>query len=416
MLSTGRFDRASLRELADAREDDIQLDRPIHAPVQERPRQGCTRTARRGREVRRRRSSPPNARSRRSRARRKTTQATRSTTNRPSRALDELERQARERRRAFDAPTRNTTRCAARSSSVDDSIDKLEGALGGNLEALAEKGADSISPEPAENKASDPRSGKPHRILLSPSGKPLTQARVRELAKLDHLVLVCGRYEGIDQRVIDLAIDEELSIGDYVLSGGELGALVIIDAVARYVPGVLGEATSVDDESFSAGLLEYPQYTRPPSCAARAVPPRAARRAITRSIAAWRASSRCARTAARRPDLLRAFQPTKADDKLFAAAARAHAPRARPSSRRRSRGRRHHDGAHELRHSRPRALVDDVRPRGLSHRHADHLAAREGASTSPRLWIEDEQGEHRAPRAAPCRAAADSIEAGDRRR
>src|SRR4029079_694318 len=94
------------------------------------------------------------------------------------------------------------------------------------------------------------------RILLSPSGAPLTQARVRELAKLDHLVLVCGRYEGVDQRAIDLAIDEESSIGDYVLSGGELAALVIIDSVARLIPGVLGEPTSADDESFSAGLLE----------------------------------------------------------------------------------------------------------------------------------------------------------------
>src|SRR5215510_2691676 len=102
-----------------------------------------------------------------------------------------------------------------------------------------------------------------HRILLTPAGAPLTQARVRALAALPHVVLVCGRYEGIDERVIELAIDEQLSIGDYVLSGGELAALVVIDAVARYVPGVLGEATSVDDESHSAGLLEYPQYTRP---------------------------------------------------------------------------------------------------------------------------------------------------------
>jgi len=102
-----------------------------------------------------------------------------------------------------------------------------------------------------------------HRILMTPAGAPLTQARVRELSALPHVVIVCGRYEGIDERVIELAIDEQLSIGDYVLSGGELAALVVIDAVARFVPGVLGEATSVDDESHSAGLLEYPQYTRP---------------------------------------------------------------------------------------------------------------------------------------------------------
>ena len=154
--------------------------------------------------------------------------------------------------------------------------------------------------------------GQGHRILLSPSGRPLTQARVRELAKLEHLILVCGRYEGVDQRVIDTAIDEEVSLGDYVLSGGELGALAIIDAVARLVPGVLGEPTSADDESFSAGLLEYPQYTRP----AAGVP------AILSSgnhaaIAAWRRAQAMQRTAARRPDLWRAFRQTPADAKAF---------------------------------------------------------------------------------------------------
>jgi len=112
----------------------------------------------------------------------------------------------------------------------------------------------------------------PRRILLTPGGAPLDQATVRRLAAHEHLVLVCGRYEGIDERVIELAIDAELSIGDYVLSGGELGALVILDAVARYVPGVLGDAASADDESFSAGLLEYPQYTRPVALEDREVP------------------------------------------------------------------------------------------------------------------------------------------------
>jgi tRNA (guanine37-N1)-methyltransferase len=166
--------------------------------------------------------------------------------------------------------------------------------------------------------------GPAHRILLSPSGTPLTQARVRELAALDHLVLVCGRYEGVDQRVIDLGIDEELSLGDYVLSGGELGALAIIDAVARLVPGVLGEPTSADDESFSAGLLEYPQYTRPVELDGRAVP------AVLTSgnhaaIAAWRRLQAMQRTAARRPDLWRAYRQTPADAKVFPAlAARTH--------------------------------------------------------------------------------------------
>jgi tRNA (guanine37-N1)-methyltransferase len=156
--------------------------------------------------------------------------------------------------------------------------------------------------------------GPGRRMLLSPSGRPLDQARVRELAALDHLILVCGRYEGIDQRVIDLAIDEELSIGDYVLSGGELGALVVLDAVARLVPGVLGEPTSADDESFSAGLLEYPQYTRPPELDGHVVPP-ILQSGNHAAIAAWRREQAMRRTAARRPDLWRRFQPTREDAK-----------------------------------------------------------------------------------------------------
>jgi tRNA (guanine37-N1)-methyltransferase len=159
--------------------------------------------------------------------------------------------------------------------------------------------------------ASSPR---PHRILLSPSGTPLTQVRVRELAALDHLVLVCGRYEGVDQRVIDAAIDEEISIGDYVLSGGELGALVIIDAVARFVPGVLGAAESTDDESHAAGLLEYPQYTRPAELAGAAVPP-ILMSGNHAAIAAWRRDQSMIRTAVRRPDMWKRFRPTAADEK-----------------------------------------------------------------------------------------------------
>jgi tRNA (guanine37-N1)-methyltransferase len=167
-------------------------------------------------------------------------------------------------------------------------------------------------------------SAKPHRILLSPSGKPLTQARVRELASHDHLVLVSGRYEGVDQRVIDIGIDEELSLGDYVLSGGELGALVIVDAVARLVPGVLGEPTSADDESFSAGLLEYPQYTRPAELDGKGVPPMLTS-GNHAAIAAWRHLLAMQRTAARRPDLWRRYRMTESDAKAFPPlAARTH--------------------------------------------------------------------------------------------
>jgi tRNA (guanine37-N1)-methyltransferase len=158
--------------------------------------------------------------------------------------------------------------------------------------------------------------GQGHRILLSPAGKPLTQARVAELSSLDHLVLVCGRYEGIDERAIELGIDEQLSVGDYVLSGGELGALVIIDAVARLVPGVLGEPESAVDESFSHGLLEYPQYTRPAELEGRAIPLVLAS-GNHAAIAAWRREQSLRRTAERRPDLFRVHAPTRADAKRF---------------------------------------------------------------------------------------------------
>ena len=99
-------------------------------------------------------------------------------------------------------------------------------------------------------------------IYMSPQGKTLTQAKVKELAKEKELVILCGHYEGIDQRVIDEIVDEEISIGDYVLTGGEIPAMVLIDSVSRYVDGVLSNE-SVKEESFSEGLLEYPQYTRP---------------------------------------------------------------------------------------------------------------------------------------------------------
>ena len=104
---------------------------------------------------------------------------------------------------------------------------------------------------------------KAKRIYMSPRGVPLTQKFVEELSKEEHIVILCGSYEGVDQRVIDLDIDMEISIGDYVLTSGELPALVLINAVVRYIPGVLGSSESTTEESFSENLLEYPQYTRP---------------------------------------------------------------------------------------------------------------------------------------------------------
>ena len=103
----------------------------------------------------------------------------------------------------------------------------------------------------------------PHRIYLSPKGSVLTQQRALELAAMPHLFLLCGHYEGVDQRILDTIIDEEISIGDYVLTGGELPAMVLIDTVARMLPGVLPESLCFEDESHFNGLLEYPQYTRP---------------------------------------------------------------------------------------------------------------------------------------------------------
>src|SRR5262249_12356227 len=112
---------------------------------------------------------------------------------------------------------------------------------------------------------------RPRRVLLCPHGAVLTQARAQALAREDALMLICGRYEGIDERV-RAYVDEELSIGDYILSGGEIAALVVIDGVARLVPGVLGCAQSAADESFGVHVLEYPQYTRPPEYRGARVP------------------------------------------------------------------------------------------------------------------------------------------------
>ena len=152
-------------------------------------------------------------------------------------------------------------------------------------------------------------------IYLSPAGKTLDQAMVRELAKEEELVLLCGHYEGIDERAIEELQAEEVSIGDYVLTGGELPALVLMDAVSRQVPGVLSEG-SADVESFSEGLLEFPQYTRPEEYRGRSVP------AILLSgdhgkVDEWRREQSLKRTYERRPELLDAAELTKKDRKVL---------------------------------------------------------------------------------------------------
>ena len=141
-------------------------------------------------------------------------------------------------------------------------------------------------------------------VLLSPQGSRLDQAGLATLAHEEHLVLVCGRYEGVDQRAIDLAVDTELSVGDYVLSGGEVPALVVVEGVARLLPGVVGNPESVAHESFQAGLLEGPHYTRPPIFGGLAVP-EVLRSGDHAAVARWRAEQARERTRARRPDLLR---------------------------------------------------------------------------------------------------------------
>jgi tRNA (guanine37-N1)-methyltransferase len=142
----------------------------------------------------------------------------------------------------------------------------------------------------------------PYRILLSPQGDRLTMERARALAEHPALALIAGRYEGVDERVRAFA-DAELSVGDYVLSGGEAAALVVIDVVSRLVPGVLGSDESARDESFAGGLLEYPQYTRPPRFRDLAVPD-VLLSGDHGAIARWRRAAALERTARRRPDLL----------------------------------------------------------------------------------------------------------------
>jgi tRNA (guanine37-N1)-methyltransferase len=141
-------------------------------------------------------------------------------------------------------------------------------------------------------------------LLLAPGGRPFSQAVAGELAALPGgFSLLCGRYEGVDERVSDHLVDGELSVGDFVLAGGELGALVVIETVARLLPEVLGNEDSVLDESFSAGLLEYPQYTRPAAFRGWEVPD-VLRSGDHGAVAAWRRLQSLLRTAARRPDLL----------------------------------------------------------------------------------------------------------------
>lgn len=151
--------------------------------------------------------------------------------------------------------------------------------------------------------------GKPHVIYMSPQGKPFTQQRACELKESPSLFLLCGHYEGVDQRVLDEIVDEEISIGDYVLTGGELGALVVVDAVGRLCDGVLSEESCFTEESHYNGLLEYPQYTRPPVWHDREVPP-ILLSGHHANIQKWRREQALITTLKKRPDLLKKAELT----------------------------------------------------------------------------------------------------------
>jgi tRNA (guanine37-N1)-methyltransferase len=183
-------------------------------------------------------------------------------------------------------------------------------------------------------RALDPEPGRV--ILLTPQGRALTQAVVRELAALPRLILICGHYEGVDERVREAFVEDEISIGDYVVSGGEIAAIVLADAVAREVPGVVGSTESLVEESHASGLLEYPHYTRPADFRGMQVP------AILLSghhgeVAKWRRRQSLLRTARRRPDLLARATLTDAERAWLAealAAKGAEADGAPPADRR----------------------------------------------------------------------------------
>ena len=153
---------------------------------------------------------------------------------------------------------------------------------------------------------------KPHLIYLSPQGKTLTQARVKELAAMPRVVLLCGHYEGVDERVLEEIVDEEISIGDYVLTGGELPAMVLTNSICRMLDGVLPNDEAKELESHYNGLLEYPQYTRPPVWHEKAVP-EVLLSGHHANIEKWRREQSLLRTLCRRPDLLESVELTKQD-------------------------------------------------------------------------------------------------------
>jgi tRNA (guanine37-N1)-methyltransferase len=156
-----------------------------------------------------------------------------------------------------------------------------------------------------------------HVVYLSPQGKPFSHARAVELAGMDSLILIAGRYEGVDERLLEAEVDEEISIGDYVLSGGELPAMVVIDAVCRQLPGVLGHEQSAEQDSFASGLLDCPHYTRPEEYKGNRVP-EVLLSGNHEAIRRWRLKQALGRTSERRPDLLEQRVLTPEEEELLA--------------------------------------------------------------------------------------------------
>ena len=157
---------------------------------------------------------------------------------------------------------------------------------------------------------------RPHFIYMSPKGRILTQQRVRELAQLDNIAVLCGHYEGVDQRVLDELVDEEISIGDFVLTGGELPALVLADSVSRMIPGVLSDDLCFEEESHFAGLLEYPQYTKPSVWRGKEVP-EVLLSGHHANIEKWRRENSLLETARLRPDMLETAELNEKDRKFL---------------------------------------------------------------------------------------------------
>lgn len=179
-----------------------------------------------------------------------------------------------------------------------------------------------------------PELGRPWWVVLSPQGRRLTHAGVERLATRRRVGLVCGRYEGFDERFVEAFADEELSLGDFVLSGGELAAMAVIDACARWQPGVLGHAQSAREDSFATGLLDHPQYTRPVEIDGRRVPD-VLRSGDHAAVRRWRRGQALLRTLERRPDLLAGVELSDADARLLDEARRERRPA--PRSKRQDR-------------------------------------------------------------------------------